>query len=67
MYEVRCKWTDEITVKQEYGLNNKKQEQESKYIVKQWNSVCVKLQKAIIQNATTKPVLRCRTEMSIFP
>ena len=42
IYEIRCKQTNEITVKQEYGLNNKKQEQESKYTVKQWNSVCVR-------------------------
>ena len=41
MYEIRCKQSDEITVKQEYGFNNKKQEQDSKYIVKQWNCVCV--------------------------
>lgn len=41
MYETRCKQTDEITVKQEYGSNNKKQEQDSMYTVKQWNSVCV--------------------------
>jgi hypothetical protein len=41
MYEIRCKQTDEITVKQEYGFNNKKQEQDSKYIVKQCVCVCV--------------------------
>jgi hypothetical protein len=35
MYEIRCKQTDEITVKQENGFNNKKQEQDSKYTVKQ--------------------------------
>jgi hypothetical protein len=35
MYEIRCKQIDEFTVKQEYAFNSKKQEQESKYTVKQ--------------------------------
>lgn len=45
MYEIRCKQIDEFTVKQEYAFNSKKQEQESKYTVKQWNSVCLNYRK----------------------